>query len=207
MDESDALSPEREAHNEGCAGLQCGPWAVCLAFVAFTCLLFACSYEIQRYHDAIEWEFGGQLSIWEQLLVIWFLTGKSALLFVPVIPVLAALAWLRKWGMIGPVLLIYWTLIFSWMVLDLESARITGNHVLDYAPYLYDMVRSPDKKYWNWLGGGIVRQVAAVPVVAMGGGLIVYMAVQRGLRWQFLRVGRGKSFTGVLTILFIILLA
>lgn len=173
-------------------------WLSMLGFVTLTSLLLAVVFEWDRYRQVVQWDSVG-LSLAEKAMILWLLTAKSMLFFLPLLIPMGLLvrfgrnktAWALVW--------IAWICVFSWMAVHMVVMTFVGNHVASYLPFLMDMVRAPDKNYGHWVGGGITYRVLLAPCIVLASGLAAFVAIRCSLARLAKRGSWLVSRAGVVT--------
>jgi hypothetical protein len=141
-------------------------WWGAILFAALASLCLTCTLEWEHYRRLLRWRDMSLTSV-DRLIVLWLLWAKSVL---PLLPLLAAAGLVASAGRrrAASVLLASGAIVlFFWLAVDLVMQKLTGNHVLDYLPYLQDAWRSSTGDHAQWAGdaGPILLRVLAVLLV------------------------------------------
>jgi hypothetical protein len=158
-------------------------WLTFLLFPIVSSLLFAVLFEWERY-EIIAAPRGRTLSVGENSLLFWFLTAKSLVWFIPLAPLMAIMicSGLRRSATI--ILNLVWILTFYLMAVDLVTVSFMGNHIWDYLPYLDDIIKHPEQKFWQWAGDAVTIQALLVLACFVVSGPACYFLV----RWATVRL-------------------
>ena len=148
-----------------------------LIFLVGSALGFAALIEWQRYEAIVGWE-ASHLTIWVKLVAVWLLVAKSLVLFLPLLAVTTILIRLKYRRTAIVLLLGFWTATVFWFTADLISVGFTGNHVLDYLPYLLDAAKSPHNKVWQWAGEDLPYQALLALLAVAASGIVLFFAAK-----------------------------
>ncbi|MBM3298959.1 MAG: hypothetical protein FJY85_03290, partial [Deltaproteobacteria bacterium] len=163
-------------------------WLTILAFLTASALIFLLLSEWGRYQIILGTK-SNTLSYVDSALILWLLTAKSLACFLPVLPLLALLIAAGYRRAVDVVLIVSWVGIFFFMAGDLIAVSFQGYHLWDYLPYVYDMVRSPSQRIWQWAGNDFGTQTALLMLLLVVAGPVLLVSVgwivrQAAHRWQ-----------------------
>jgi hypothetical protein len=177
-------------------------WLTFLLFPIVSALVFALLFEWERY-EIIAAPRGRDLSLTEDALLFWLIAAKSLACFIPLAPVMAIMIFsgLRRSATI--ILNLAWIAVFYLMAVDLVTVSFMGNHIWDYLPYLEDIIKHPEQKFWQWAGDAVTAQALLVLACFVVSGPACYFCVRRAAirlanRFEWLCSRRGLvSFTAI----------
>lgn len=153
-----------------------------LALLATSGLALAIFLEWPRYCMVL----GGDtfLTRREFNVVFWLLWAKSMWCGLLVLPVVGSFF---LWGLdrtATVVFLVWWWFCFSWLMADVLLFGFTGAHILDYVPYIRDIIFSPGVNHAQWAGDYLLLKIW-VSLVALG---MIGVVVYRAMLWTATRV-------------------
>jgi hypothetical protein len=172
-------------------------WLGALLFASLAAVLLMGVLEWEHYRRILK-SRNAPLTLGDRAIIGWLLWAKSLL---PLIPLLAASVLVAAFGHRKPatVLLAMGTLLwFCWLAADLLLQSLTGNHVLDYLPYLQDALISTDRNHLQWAGdmGSIAwRWLLMLAVMSAGGVLLLRtgLRLSESLLYRFSWMGSPRA--------------
>jgi arylsulfatase A-like enzyme len=105
-------------------------WLGWISWVFTVSLCLALFGEWQHYRHLF-YERNLKFTLWQEWVIIWTLWAKTLVLFFPWL-LLAALIARWRWRAGSVVLMLLATLLFGWLVIDMRTVTVTGNHVSTY---------------------------------------------------------------------------
>ncbi|HMK33956.1 MAG TPA: sulfatase-like hydrolase/transferase [Desulfomonilaceae bacterium] len=198
---------DRDTRNKPLAGLVgvdsgAAQWLTCVLFLIVSSILFASLFEWERY-AIIAAPRGRELTQWETGQLFWFISAKSLIWFVPLLPGLAMLILLGLRRSAVIVLNVAWILVFYLMAVDLTTVSFMGNHCWDYLPYLQDIIKHPEQKFWQWAGEALTVQALLILLIFIVSGPACYLSVSWVTRHcvkKYPRICAKESVVGVTTL-------
>ena len=157
-------------------------WFSALVFVAISAILLTAALEWEHYRQMYAWQ-RLKPATWDRAVLLWLMVFKSLILLVPV--ALVATAWHRtgRRRLARAVLFAGWLLLTFWWVADLVVQRLAGNHLLDYLPYIADVLRpgDPSANHTQWAGGwqGIAGMWLILLAAVIAAGLLLMLLSHR----------------------------
>jgi hypothetical protein len=119
--------------------------------------------------------------------MLWLLTAKSLLWFVPLFPFLALLMVLGYQRTAAFTLVLSWACFFYFMATDVICVGFQGWHLWDYAPYLQYMLENPDQSVWQWTKEWIPIEAGVLFLLFAAAGPAWFFAVRWAVRNASLR--------------------
>jgi hypothetical protein len=162
-----------------------------LLFVGVVSVVFAGLFEWGSYDRLVGLDTI-QVSTWTKAAIFGLLCGKSLLAVFPLVLVVVGFLFFG-WNRMATLFLVGGTvLVFYWMAADLTLASVTGNHLIDYVPYLEDMWRVPEKNYGHWVGQGVVTEAATLALIVLCSVTALFLVTRwlfRGIaaKWRFVQ--------------------
>ncbi|MGO9121459.1 MAG: sulfatase-like hydrolase/transferase [Desulfomonilaceae bacterium] len=151
-------------------------WLRILLFLFFTALLFAWSFEWDRYQIIVGPKFQ-TLSALDIFLVFWLLLAQSLVWFLPLLLFLGFFVFFRFKRTAAVILNLFWIGLFYYMAADLASVGFAGFHATDYLPHIKDILASPEQKIWQWAGGGLSTEAILLLTIFVIAGPICFYCV------------------------------
>lgn len=157
-------------------------WFSSLLFVGISAILLTGALEWEHYRQTYAWQ-DLKPTKWDRVVLLWLMVFKSLLLLVPV--ALASTTLYRTgWRRLGWLMMFGgWSVLNFWWVADLVVQRLVGNHVLDYLPYIADVLRPGDgaANHTQWAGGwwGIAGMALLLLAAVVAAGLVLMLLCHR----------------------------
>lgn len=153
-------------------------WFSALLLVAITAILLTAALEWEHYRQMYAWQ-RLKPAKWDRAVLLWLMLFKSLILLVPMALVATALH-RTGWRRLGRALLFAgWSLLVFWWVADLVVQHLAGNHLLDYLPYIADVLRpgDPSAHHSQWAGGwqGIAGMGLMLLAAVIAAGLLLML--------------------------------
>lgn len=128
-------------------------WLGAILFASTAALLLTGVLEWEHYRRILKWRYVS-LSTTDRGIVLWLLWAKSVLPLLPVLLISGLIAATGRRKLASWLLAFSAMALFFWLAADLVMQRLTGSHVLDFLPYVYDAltVTSTDRNHTQWAG-------------------------------------------------------
>ena len=126
-------------------------WLGALLFASLAASVLTGVLEWEHYRKILKWR-NVPMTLGDRAIVGWLLWAKSVLPLAPVLLTAGLVAASGRRKLATCLLAAGAMLLYFWLAADLVLQSLTGNHVLDYLPYVHDALMSPGRNHVEWAG-------------------------------------------------------